>query len=443
MNDSLHIRKCLKLIEKKYGADPSSVWTNKDYTAISDEIEEVSKIRISPDTLKRLFGKISYSGAHKPQSATREALAIYLGFKSWSEFVKSNKQKSKHKFLLPINIDFSRRKIIITILVLAAIPSLFLSIKNFSKKEFTGAEVKFKFENPVGKAPHTVKLHYDLTNVKSDKIHIDFDYFSNNGEYMVFPISSKQGVYNRCYHLPGLYEARLFVDEKLITSRRLLVNSSNWFTYAIDAKRLISEVPEFIRPHVEGQLEYIKFDDIISTDVIRNGVLHVPISAIENIASLSANYNVHHKYIQPIDASLDSCIFSVRFRNEKYGQGLNCHEATFKLFGSEGSISFRIVEPGCSNYALFIAGKKAIFGQTTDMQNFEVNFKDFITLEMKVQNKHIQLFADNQIFYETDYKENLGQAYGFHFFTKEASTYDWLTLKTLDGSVAFEENFDE
>lgn len=82
MDDKFYIEKYLDLIEEKLDWGSSKDWTNKHFNKLADQISESSDIRISSNTLKSLFGKLKYKDDYNPQEATKNALAIFLGFQS-------------------------------------------------------------------------------------------------------------------------------------------------------------------------------------------------------------------------------------------------------------------------------------------------------------------------------------------------------------------------
>ena len=58
--------------------------TPADFTALSEEIQQVTKQHISTSTLKRLFGYVNSKSSHR--IATLNVLAIYLGYGSWQDY---------------------------------------------------------------------------------------------------------------------------------------------------------------------------------------------------------------------------------------------------------------------------------------------------------------------------------------------------------------------
>lgn len=442
MDDSLFLKKCLDLIENKIDRGSREEWTNGDFKKLADKIEESSDIRISSHTLKRLYGKVSYKGSHNPQDATKDALAIFLGYGSWDEFTSNNKEEKHYKIPSIQKPAIKKNQIwwlVAGIIIIGVLSVVF----TLGSGKVHMEDVVFNVENPVGNSPHTVKVNYDFSKISSKNIFIDFDHFSNGENYLIYQIRKDKGSISQCFHFPGYYDIKLFIDEELEATYPVLIKSDGWFSYAIDARPVIDDVPRLTKSVWYKRYYKLKFDNIINDDVVNDGFLHVPQSALDKIEGLTANYKVHHIYLNPINASLDNCIFELRFRNEKFGEGINCDETSIEVIGREGSVQFQIVEPGCYNYAYFRVGKNSIFGQSNDMSNFQVEYKDFITIKMKVANNHIQLFKNDEIFHEADYDGKLSDVLGFHIMSKGSPTIDWVKLSDLDHHVEYEDDFND
>ena len=77
---------CCKLLIEKFGQGSAETWTEANYTALEDAIFKKAKIKVSKEELKQL---LSERNNESPQKSTKTALARYLAFDSWAEFVES------------------------------------------------------------------------------------------------------------------------------------------------------------------------------------------------------------------------------------------------------------------------------------------------------------------------------------------------------------------
>ena len=91
MNDAYLIDTILREIEKALQWEKVALWTDNDYKRLSVLIFEKTAISISPQTLKRLFGKVKYKEIYTPQPATRDALAMFLGYRDWQAYISKKR----------------------------------------------------------------------------------------------------------------------------------------------------------------------------------------------------------------------------------------------------------------------------------------------------------------------------------------------------------------
>ncbi len=75
-----YLERCCQRVAETYGREEWSEWTNGDYILLSRILFRKTRVQISPNTLKRIFGKIKTDARYYPQKATRDALAAYAGF---------------------------------------------------------------------------------------------------------------------------------------------------------------------------------------------------------------------------------------------------------------------------------------------------------------------------------------------------------------------------
>ena len=85
---------CCQRVADTYGKPDSSEWTNSDFIRLCSILYKKTHVQISPNTLKRIFGKIKTDARYYPQKATRDALAQYVGFADWDKFTLAQVQQA-------------------------------------------------------------------------------------------------------------------------------------------------------------------------------------------------------------------------------------------------------------------------------------------------------------------------------------------------------------
>lgn len=125
------INKCLGLVEEKLGYSPGAQWTHRDFESLSEQIQVKTGTLLSVSTLKRVWNSRFKS---LPQKATLDALAQFIDYKDWFDFVASPVTK-KHKY--------TRRYVTLTGIALVLIVTLGIVLI----PKLTGSEHKDKIES--------------------------------------------------------------------------------------------------------------------------------------------------------------------------------------------------------------------------------------------------------------------------------------------------------
>ena len=200
MEEHDYLEKILLEIEEKFQNGESQFWTHNEYSKLSQQVFDASEISVSIKTLKRLFENIKANVNYNPQNETKNALAIYLGYKNWYNFKYKKGFHSEEKTgLLFLNKNYKlllwASGIIVTGLIIffAAKNGLFYQYSSLSKegkfnsKTLNSDDFIFTGKNLEGYVPLTCIFNYDLSNIKADSIFIS--YFYGNKE----PLTNLKG----------------------------------------------------------------------------------------------------------------------------------------------------------------------------------------------------------------------------------------------------------
>jgi hypothetical protein len=91
LKNQIYTSKCIELIEDKLQWGSSANWIDYNFKELSEQVFEVSKVSISIRTLKRIFKSAQSSEVYyEPQMATKNALAQYLNYRDWANFIAAN-----------------------------------------------------------------------------------------------------------------------------------------------------------------------------------------------------------------------------------------------------------------------------------------------------------------------------------------------------------------
>ena len=159
-------------IENKFGNGGADNWINSDFVRLSEEITKNTKIYLSPTSLKRIFGKVSYNS--RPQKNTLNALAQYAGYGDWYQFIeetdKLSDDNTKEKWYRTI----PQKSIIISVSAIIVISLIWLTFSVFPSHP----DFEFSYKGESSGAPYNAVIHYDISKVKSKNCYAMFsDHF--------------------------------------------------------------------------------------------------------------------------------------------------------------------------------------------------------------------------------------------------------------------------
>ena len=212
----------LRLIEEKLLWGRSEDWTHSNYEELGVQVSERSGISLSGRTIRRLFQSLNDQVDHKPQHATRDALAIFLGFKDWRDFAEKYVH-SRSEPILPRALDarqpsaevppagslaarektrvFSRRRVLVGVAFLS-VPVCWLAIQSITA--FRPPRVKFSVEQSKGFAPFTTAFQYAFSGSDRDSL-----FLSRDSPRTRIPLPRRATAYNHCFLIPDFYRMEL------------------------------------------------------------------------------------------------------------------------------------------------------------------------------------------------------------------------------------------
>lgn len=421
----------LNEIEKKKNWPPAKNWSNREFQILSEEIHQKTYVQINRNTLRHFVERvIARDDSYIPQSATKDALAIYIGYSNWKVFTERTSKIKKSNWTNPIIYIAAA-----TIGIVAG----WLIFRTIGNNE----NFSFHVVNPVGKAPHTVTFKHDFSNLKKQSVNLDLGHMTFYEEYFLKPIIKKDSLSKLCFHFPGVFMVRLFVDDKVVRKKVVRVLSDGWFVYVANTKDPRLDIPPMVKKggFPFRYLPNIRFDNIFK-DYESNGYFHINPQDIAKKEGISVNYLTHLLNIKDFGIGMNNLEFAMRFKNEQYGTGVHCHEVTIQLFGTKGHLSFVFVEKGCGKYANFQIGKRYVSGSRTENLDFmEFDFSQLHDLRIKRDPQGTNLFLDDQLLKKIPGRQKLGQLVGLHLSFKGAPHIDSIELKDSSDKVIFEDQF--
>lgn len=433
MDDSYHLAKCLNMIQEQLPWGKANGWTNKDFEILSEKIYEKAGMLISYQTLRRLFGKVTTSSQYKPQLETKNALAIFVGYKDWDTFKQAHVPPPPAPPTAPVaepeiqipSVVATEKKIIVRKVLLAAFGVIvIISIMGYYLlQEKPTGPVSFKVEHVSGRVPLNVIFHYDVSKLNSDSIFLNFG--TGIGK-MLLPKNQK--TVTMSYLVPGLYRAVLTADNKIIRAETIHAQSAGWSGI------------------VYANNDYFFLQD---KSMIKNGVMAYlpedkgtppPPSALYQ--PIKKNALVEFNNFKDFGIDGKNFVLETRLRVVVPDSGQYCYKALIKVKGEHYPVRAAFVSTGCNSDALLQFGEVLMEGKYNDLTFMGQSFTQWHTVRLEVKNKQGKLFLDDTLLNSTVFKKNIGNIKGLSFRLREFGAVDYVKLYDGNNQLVYQEEFD-
>lgn len=240
-----HIQHCLTLAEKRFNRGSSDRWTTYDFEKLSESIQEVTGVVLSVTTLKRLWGKLSYTNT--PATTTLNTLARYAGFEDWST-LRSQPEPAEKQVNEPVRIIPAvapvqapaaqhprRRWPLWSLAVLALAFVLYLGLRSDGRTTSPGRGANYQFSSNktvLNGVPNSVIFRYDASAAGEDTVYISQSWDVSRK----FAVPKDQKAYSSIYYYPGYFRAKLMVGKEIVKEHDLMISSNGWLALADQQK---------------------------------------------------------------------------------------------------------------------------------------------------------------------------------------------------------------
>jgi hypothetical protein len=427
MSDRYYIKIIIRRIENKLNWNRVSLWTDNEFRKLSSLIYEDTSISISPQTLKRLFGKVKYKNDYKTQPATKDALARFLGYADWDTFIKDQTHSiPKYFYLLRSRISEKHLKTILILLFL----SIFVAVTYlYFLSGIKNKRVTFYAENVTGVVPHTVSIHLNISSLRNKDVYIDFDQNETEDKNREELIDKHLTLINHCFESPGFFNVKLLSRGKLLASTKVHVLSEGWSTYYFNDDNFS------LRKFVFGLEKRVQ---VVGND----GMLYISPTELNN-KGFNGNtvYYLEHLLYKDFHVSADSCKFEVRYRNSNEIGGISCYDVEFRIVGENGLASVILVQKGCYRWSEITVGEKQLNGKYNDLSFLTADLSSWNTLKIITIDNNAYIINNSDTIFTTPYNQLLGQVKGIRLLTKGSGAFDYVRLYNNRDEILFDDNF--
>lgn len=378
--------KCLKEIEQRLGWGDSSGWTSYDFERLSEKIFEQTSVRISPMTLKRVWGKVSYNS--QPSTSTLNTLAQFLDFEDWRTYISSpNRNELDQAVDPPKNGQPIVRQIgVIGLMALGLIMVGGLVWLLSTTPSVNVDATKFKLSSKVVAEglPNSVVFEYDaMASQPEDKIEIQQSWDRQKRQV----VSRKDSVHTSIYHTPGFFEAKLLINETVVQQSTVYIPTNGWIG-------MVERDPTPI---------YFEKEEILADELV---VIDSSLLAQYQLDPRENDFMVKFYWVKVMeDLSFNDIIVSTDFKNDYVGGANVCQKAHIALLFKGKAVTIDLSNKGCvADLRLWIIDH-GLNGKTSDLSAFGVDFDDWVNLTFQTSGDQLAIKINGEVVFEETIKD--------------------------------------
>jgi len=403
---------CCRLIAEKFGNPEIAGWANGDYIRLSSILSRQTDIQLSPSTLKRIFGKLKTTDRYYPQRATRDALAVYAGYKNWDDFAAAQpaiQDKSSEPVvtavadhpvvLTPDRATTARKKWLQWMIVLVCMGIVALVYLLYRKGDNTSVAnanhyAQLVCQNPEGENPHSARFIVSLPKrhpEAADSFLINF----GDGEPQQ-KVAAGQLI-SHYYEVPGRYYARLLYRGQAIDTVPVFLKTQGWTATARMERDTTRVYP----------VEESKITDGLSLSVDAATLFY---------SGIDTNHTFYVDFVNTSPWGIDGDNFELtaHVKTSMPRAGVRCSQVYTCLFGKRSYHSFMIMKPGCEKWIAIQLSDWQQAGEFADLRALTADLSKGAVIKLRVQQKKAALFINDKKIYQAVYRQPLGQLFGLN-----------------------------
>lgn len=410
------------------GETPIGEWRAADYNRLSSQLGRQTKVYLSENTLKRIFGKLKTTERYFPQKATRDALAVFIGYRDWHEFEVAHTRQS----LLPdTRVD--------SIEIIAEMPERerqsravgrvatnnhyiwlglgFLAVLGLlffwsASRSAVPDGLKLICDNPRGYVPHSAVFR--LNDRAPDDVVFDVDFWDDAMPAHI----KKRSSFTRFFKNPGVVYATLLYHGKpidttavLLQTRGWVANSGNDTSNAFPVKNLHPLNPKDI---------YVSAQELDSAGL-----------------NLSKRFLVGFSNIKPSGINGDNFDFTCRVFAEQSRVGVQCVETTIIILGEKHRHLLKLYRSSCVALSEYKFSENYVSGANTFLGSLAFNPQNGGDIQIKVINKRVNILLNGKKVLKTSYKRSIGKVMGIKILFSGIGRAVSPTLRDLSTGEVF------
>ncbi len=434
-----HLEICCRYVGEKFGNPAITEWTNRDYIRLSSILSHSTGTQISPNTLKRIFGKLKTPERYYPQKATRDALARYAGYDDWENFLLQHprpKQEEKQaiKQRQSVSVEPSSASIVpqpgakrkwwmvaALLLAIAAIIVWWQWPANPALADIHPGDARLLCNNPEGENPHSAVFKLELPeNFAGIRDSFSVHFGDSRRPRRILP-----GVLlTHYYEVPGRYYARLMYSGKDIDTVAIYLQSRGWTATATVERDTMR-----VYPIISGSLFKGNKMTVNTPQLFQAGV------------DTNKTFFVDFVNAQPTVIDGDNFELTADVTTSTARAGVRCSQVKATVYGERARHSLFIIKPGCTSWVNLQFSELVKNGEEDDLGFLGSDLTGGGIIKLQVIHKQVRVWINNKMIYEIAYRQPLGKIYGVSISFAGIGTVNKVLLKDLATGIELKDGF--
>lgn len=420
---------CKALIEQQLAWGDSAHWTSRDYGVLSLRIQEKTGRAISTTTLKRIWGRVTYTS--RPSQYSLTTLAAFLGYSSWRAFTAT--LANDRAAPMPPGADASSaisgrrlpRPILYfcwSIVLVGGAIAFWIGVDgspDVEKGVMISSEIRFRSRPVAQGLPNTVIFEYDVRGVAADSFFIQQSWDRRRRT----PISPQRHTLTSIYYYPGYFRAKLVANDSILKEHPIHVKTEGWLTLIehTPSPIYVQEVPQPSKGYLTIPESWLKAQGyapgtdrhVINFFNVRDfGSLHTAAFSFETAVRHLVNDRRHP-----------------------------CRRTQITVMGEHGGIIIPLGFPGCVGEMHLRLGDVLVSGVTNDLSMFGTDLSVWQPVRLTVNDGHVRIQVGSNAPYTYPLASDVGRVVGLGYRFEGAGEIDSVILQDGQGHIVYEEAF--
>ncbi|WP_031425420.1 hypothetical protein [Flavimarina sp. Hel_I_48] len=369
------IQNCLFKIEEKLGWGASSAWSSYDFEKLSNDILQVTGMKLSVNTLKRVWGRLNYNST--PSTTTLNILAQYLGFEDWRGFITKDENKKN-----PFNLNRIKKHYWMAVPILILLPMVYIFMNGIPiDQKLNPSEFSFSSKQTAEGIPNSVIFEYGTPASidQTDKLEIQQSWDDSKRQ----GISNLDSIATSIYYSPGYFMAKLVVNDSIIKQHGLLITSNGWLGIVQD-----NGVPKYLNEkEIMSEHRIVISDSLLKKKVFKE-------NPSQTLGRLFYIKDFRNLYLN--DITIDMVVG----RNRDDLQG--CYTEALTVYCHGQVIIVPLASKGCVSEINLRVLDQLVSGKTNDLSNFGVDMNKDTNVRLTSSSGKLSIFINDRLAYSTE-----------------------------------------